>query len=566
MAAVVSVLNNRVLVEVIVSYLTAAYVRRRISNVLHALRLLSSDPVLRRLHLVVHVAHCSQAMECTTLHGCRPSRRTTGFYRYFFPRSRNVTGLGPFWVAEKGAWYLDIPSSLLSVALVPSGHLRVYRYFLSLYGIRMTYEVLDGGDSYRLYLRSSVMEYVRTFADRVQLSTDWVDFTVSMTRSHFTMGVDRLFLDKTARGSEDKRMACGAPGPSMLASSFDRRCLGTFVYWCSYGGYGQVRRSPCLLLYSACLVDPAYVSMIHLVFTRFVESDASCLFGARDLSFLHTSYRDVCMGPTSQASYEMSDEDLDTVDVSVCTEFASGHRVCRFDLKCSPSMHFLMSMIGDQQHVLGTGPVGFGDCERLLDLDRGRPGWTDSYKDLYDAMSYVRQVGTHLTSFLTYRTNVRVSQPVIIDMHSNTFLLEMIGSCFPLVMFPSFAGQSVNPPLLRPLPFTWVSPEDSSFYSIPPRISVLGASRDLYNAVSNTGDLARELLKSCLNGRRSATYDMCESPSFLRFDRRGCSSLCHLHPVGYNLHKYLQEVDDYTNTEGDWTGTVQEGKRRKTLA
>ena len=500
------------------------------------------------MHMACHIIHANQHAESIAM-SHRPCSFSVGMSRYFMIGRSNP---GPFWVPEKSAWYVDMPFTLMKMFSLTQENLSTYRDMMSYYGIRLTFESLPEEDTFRLYLSRSGHTFVRTLSDRIKIGTNWVDYTVSVSPTVFSAGTEESIFPNLSFPMD---VDCRTDLQMSSASEIGYQGVGAVVFSCSVNGFKHIRKAPYPFLYSSLMTDPCYLGTLHIVFTRFEVNGSSSLFApagsvqARMVAKLCSTFRITNLLVTDSASHDMADAHLDTVRVRQRNQFSSGQSMCSLELRCSPAMQMLMSFVADSLIVLGKTDTDFGNFSSSL-LSRSnqpyRSGWTEMMDDVLDGMAMISECGSFLLPFLNYRRDVKCTTPSLdqcVLMHSNMFMLEMIGTVYPLSIFPSVSGDSVNPPIHRPLPFSYIEESESMMYSIPEFISQPGShSRVIRSVQSDSDTLSKELLWSCCNitsERTYAMYDCRGVPAFVRFDRAGYTTLRHTRRSGISLMDYL---------------------------
>ena len=550
MSPVQSVFANPDLCISICRYVPAWHDRRRIARMMHALKLWAADEGVRRMHLASHIVHANQHAEAIAL-GYRPCSYSVGMSRYFMVRREDpgpFSAAGPFWVPEKRAWYVDIPVTLMKMFSLTRGNLATYRDMMSYYGIRMSYELLPEQDAFRLFLGRSGHFFVRTLSDRVKIGTNWIDYTVSVSPTVFSAGTEEALFPNLAFPMD---VDCRTDLSLSLASEIGHQGIGAVVYACSVNGFKHIQKAPYPFMYSSLMTDPCYLGTLHMVFTRFEINGSSSLFApagsvqARLVAKLCSTFRITHLLVTDSAAHDMADAHLDTVRVRQRNQFSSGQSMCSLELRCSPAMQMMMSFVADSLIVLGKTDTDFGNFNSSLLNHTTQPyraGWTEMMDDVLDAMATISECGSFLLPFLNYRREVKCTTPSLdqcVLMHSNMFMLEMIGTVYPLSIFPSVSGVSVNPPIHRPLPFTYIQESQSTMYSIPEYVSQPGSHCRVIRSVEGESNaLSKQLLWSCCNitnDRSYAMYDCRGVPAFVRFDRSGYTTLRHTRRSGFSL-------------------------------
>lgn len=561
MPAVQSVLNNSSLCDAICEFSPLWPLRKRMKDMVEAMRVWATDEKLRLLHLFVHVVHQEQYLALTrSPTGSALTSRMVGFTRYHF--SRELHGENdqyPFYLPDEDAWYVDIPLSIMSVAQATLSDLNRYARLLGLYGMKSRAGLTDDGAYYRLVIgRSSFGSTIVGCYDRIPVSTRWIDFTNhldpnKLDRFHSISGIHWFgdLVDLCRAGLDGERgPGLGVSPPTSASRDYDRGPLGSILYGCSNSGLGLFTSSMTPFLYAALLLDPAFMGMMHLVFTPIRRYESDYLFSIKThrVAELCESYRKEGLDSTNRALYEMDDPWMDRVLPVRCWRLhpdECGHHV-GLDVRCSPAMQVIMATLAHRLEDIDMSHVTFQNYLRVLlneSLMRYRPGWTETKKDLADAMSYLVGTGYFtLVDFMTYRSTVHAEgferDNQLVMMSSNCFMIELIGHCYPLAMFPSFSGRTVNPHLTYFVPFPYVkSDEERKVYSFPESISHSGAHMryKYYEGSRDVTFLMDLVMRDHGKSKTSCTYDLRCPVTFARVFEAGDPTLRDFAPKGKDL-------------------------------
>ena len=556
MPAVQSVFSNSSLCDVICAFSPWWHRRERMKGMLEAMHVWATDEKLRLLHLFVVAVHQEQKSE--VVGSRRGLMRMVGFTRYLFSSElHDEEDDYPFYLPDEDAWMVHIPESIMYMAQATVSDLDRYVKLLGLYGMKSRFSRPDDcHPDYRLVIgRSSFGPVLAQCYERVQVSTAWLDYTARVEPNT----LDRLYNIPGLHmfgGKDDLRdlariyRGCVAPGrspPTSASTDYDRGTLGSIMYGCARDGLGAFQRSVIPFLFSALLLDPGFMGMMHLVFTpvRRHESDFMFLRKTQRVADLCASYREESLGSTDRSLYEMADACIDRVLCNSRSETYfrdKGEQTVGLELRCSPALHVIMSTFAQRLDDADMSNVTFTNYPDTL-VAGATPG-NRVHCDLADAIALLINAGDTLVDFMTYRTTVHVKgfarDNQVIMMSSNGFMLEVIGHCYPLAIFPSFSGRTVNPCLKYFVPFPYIKDDsERRVYSVPESISQPGAHvRLAYNDEIGPGDaylLMDLVMHETSNTRDTCTYDMRCPVFFSRMAGAGDPTLRGSAPKGKDL-------------------------------
>lgn len=482
MSAAYSVFCNDSLVHKVCRYVPSFWDRTRaVDSVLTALRVWASSSSMRRMHFLVHLAHLAQYTE--VLHGnpkfrnARKSMRMMSLTRCFFPTDKDdkfKPCKDPYWDEEHNAFFVHIPESVFNMACLNESHLKRYQKLMKLYGIKMNWDRRPREGMILVYLSTSNFEFVRTSYDPVNVQNVWVDSTsyLSSKSLHYPVAVPSYIRYSSVRFYD---MTCGfdkrrVDTPvSSLSFRENRKNLGKIVYACSHYGYRGFFDVPYITLYSGIMLDVCYLSMMHAVFSYpGSESELQYWGFIHDKNHIRKSFLKY-MDPPDRALYAGERLRADNI-------YVSQHDDVFFSLcmNASPALCFLSEIMNSATETFRPKCPQYVpyhvDLDNFADIltsarensYRGifpRNDWVENVKDLQDFFAYVKENVHAFTRFMNASKRFQcVLYDRTVNISSNQFMLDLIGSCFPRSMMPVPWGECVSPPITSILPCACDSP------------------------------------------------------------------------------------------------------------